>query len=526
MGGAGMIFWEEADGTLPNHNYEYGQSYSTNESIAPYVNDTGTTVVSTGAHGGSGTTYDVAGNSVNQDGTTATESGYTVFTSSFSFTVYQSGTFAEFIFPNVFTRSSTATGSGSRTYSFYSSSSWGGTTHINEDGSTVEAASAHSWYSSSSSTNRNGATRNGSVDTPGGYADDDEGGDIDAVSSPATIVDDPQYGNPIAGTSYGTLETTLSSWSVSTHDVYIRTIVAGVLGWTTINTTYNHSFEVTITLDGFPVTYSPGGYAPWRAKYRTRVRADKCKQLYYAGEYSGMGHWCDVWDPISVGLYSPDYVEYDEPEVNEGGEYDAGGGPHRTNWSSYSASGVSYSINSEYYYGPGEPDYSPAVIIALPAAYGVQHYRSLDLGDTLYGSYSINVAASCTVVSERASRQFGYRYNRGNITQVATLNSNDTLVVGGAGGTYTSGQVNRGGGEGIWHGDNSVKWPVGVYDYTKIVGGSPVTARVTYTSPYTEISPRGVLWTIVPQRIAFGGTPSDYPDFFMEMECVPPYEEW
>jgi hypothetical protein len=139
-------------------------------------------------------------------------------------------------------------------------------------------------------------------------------------------------------------------------------------------------------------------------------------------------------------------------------------------------------------------------VIQCPAAIeGYQPYSAMGLGDPIYGAFTIHVASTVTDTSEAVLRAAGATYGRGAITQVVTMNSADTLDMGGAigGDTTVSQDLPHGGGYGNVPGNNTLRLFPGIYQLTHYdtIGGS-TTTRSTVADSTSFTFGRGEVYAI------------------------------
>jgi hypothetical protein len=222
-----------------------------------------------------------------------------------------------------------------------------------------------------------------------------------------------------------------------------------------------------------------------------------CHVLYEAGPI-GEGQvlpFCDVYSPEAEVSISQEYETSSTTSSSTASNSAYG----RTEWSYEFGTGTTGGFPQTFF--------GTAVVFVPDSLPGFQPYYAMAISDDVYDSFTIDVATTlATTTPEYSLRSEGTMFQRGQITQVLTLNSNDTLVMGTPVGTTS---VVGKGGYGWVTGDATVVFSRGVYNITHVgTDGTTSSEVVTYsTTGSTIISPLGeALGIIAALAVSDGGT--------------------
>lgn len=296
------------------------------------------------------------------------------------------------------------------------------------------------------------------------------------------------------GTTETTVEQPYSTWtSLSGEDTVTETVTAEV----TVSTlTFT---DITVTLDE----------AATCKDNITRYEADPCNRLYYAGPVVGIVAFCDAFQSAESVDRSHAYTttELVTSEEGPGSEY----------------------VETTYAYGlettttDGFPEtfqgsFNVFVPDSLP---GYQPYSALGVSDDVYESYTIVVPPTLdTDTPEYSSRTDGLTFGRGNITQVLTLNSEDSISLGSVVGTQSVGGK---GGWGWIPGAGTAIFSPGVFNITMCSSdGNTSSEQSTFNASLTVTLIEGVVYAISAEiAVSDGGAwpAGEEQIFVMELPC-------
>jgi hypothetical protein len=281
-------------------------------------------------------------------------------------------------------------------------------------------------------------------------------------------------------TTETTVEVPFSSYTTTDEEGTITTFVTATITYT----------EKALTTEAVTFDGSEGCM-----DQDTIYEAGECMRLYTAGPSGGgIQAFCDVYASVLSFIRKHTW----EPTSTTSGE---SGDSSASGYTSFSYLPVEQSTDGGY-----PQTFVGGFNVKVPSSPpGYQPYDSLAVSDDVYGSYTIDVATTLDTDSpEYSSRSAGTTFGRGPITQVLTLDSNDTLVMG----TVVASTTGIGnGGYGYVSGDATVSFAVGVYDVTSVSSnGSSSSEQITVAATMTsEISPAGVVLGIY-AVVAVSGT--------------------
>lgn len=228
----------------------------------------------------------------------------------------------------------------------------------------------------------------------------------------------------------------------------------------------------------------------------TRYEPAECHVLFTAGAGgSGVMNFCDVFQSADSLLVNPDFETFSSSTQTNDGDSE-----HGETYFSY----IDATTTAE-----GVPvTFMGAFSIVVPASLpGYQPYSDLATTAGVYDSYTISVPTSvATDTPEYSSRTAGATFARGSITQVLTLNSEDTLEMGNTVDTTT---IFANGGWGFSPGAPSATFEKGIYAITSFYpNGSTSSGLLTVVDAFiTSEIDDGVVLGIVPVvAVSFAGT--------------------
>lgn len=536
-----MIFWEVPGEPLPAWSAAQNGTSTTHQTTDGHTDSPGDSYAGATDSAEDYTEYTESGMSEDANGTTASGSSSWSFSQTFS---------ADFTFTKterVFdagvgrvryrTRSETSSSSSSSSHSF--SYSFAGTTETDASGTSITTMTASSVDSSSRADWDQGSTTESQLyfwttsDGDGHGALITQGTEIYGTEGPYSAAGDTATGTSTEeSTSYPTEggggggrqtthlttgEVTGSTWETYEDTTTVLTTDASGTATTTSTVGWRSTVETTFAVTGVPELTTTTGDWPANVATETRVVAERCHQLYQAGEHDALAHWCDVWTPVAVGSLVPSYSE--QTITEEPYTYLLEEEGYSVGQSSQGGITTFERVSAEFTVAAG-PTPMGGMIIRSPAANGFQHYNSLAPDDPVFATFTIHLPTTVTDTAESTARKFGRRVMRGNITQVVTLNAEDSLSMGAAVSTFAGG--GDAGGYGLMNGLNTITWQRGIYNFTYHQDGSSSSGRRTETTSVTEISPRGRVWHVTPQSVDLGGLWNDSPIIHMELPCSLP----
>jgi hypothetical protein len=218
----------------------------------------------------------------------------------------------------------------------------------------------------------------------------------------------------------------------------------------------------------------------------TRIEPGHCCELFTSPGIDGISAFCDAYASVAGGLT----LEQDISSTSDSATDDMGGST--TSWG-YDIEGQTETdspIGIDPHFGMGVPSVIPGI--------GYRPYSALSNSDPIYDSYTIDVAATCTNTDESTRRQQGILVTANFGTQVVTLNSEDSLVMGSVVTASTFEDAGAGGFPDA-AGDISYTFSSGVYGITRYdsAGVSSETTE-SYSDSSTGTIARGEQWAVEP----------------------------